>query len=141
MERAGRLGLIAGLAAVLLGSGFAAWRLWRQGVDAERALVIPGDGERITVEVVNQTGLDGLAREVTRRLRRAGIDVVRYGSARDSSLDSTTIVVRRGDSTAAARVRKALGLGRITVERDPRLLLDASVLVGPDLARSLGFHP
>ncbi len=93
------------------------------------------------VEVVNQTGADGLAREVTRRLRRAGIDVVSFGSARDSSLDSTTIVVRRGDSTAAIRVRNALGLGRIAVDRDPRLLLDASVLVGPDLARALGFHP
>ncbi len=102
---------------------------------------IPGEGERVTVEVVNQTGIDGLAREVVRRLRRAGIDVVDYGSARDSTADSTTIVIRRGDSTAAARVREALGLGRIRMDPDPRLLLDASVLVGPDLARSLGFHP
>ena len=76
-----------------------------------------------------------------RRLRRAGIDVVNYGSARDSTADSTTILIRRGDSTAAARVRQALGLGRIRVDLDPRLLLDASVLVGPDLARSLGLHP
>ena len=97
--------------------------------------------ERVTVEVVNQTGADGLAREVVRRLRRAGIDVVNYGSARDSTADSTTILIRRGDSTAAAPVRQALGLGRIRVDLDPRLLLDASVLVGPDLARSLGFHP
>jgi hypothetical protein len=95
----------------------------------------------VVVEVVNQTGIDGVAREVARRLRRAGIDVVDYGSARDSSTDSTTIVIRRGDSTAAIRVREALGLGRIRMEPDPRLLLDASVLVAPDLARALGFHP
>lgn len=141
MERAGRLGLIGGLLVLLAGGGIAAWHLWRQGAGADAALPIPGEGERLTVEVVNQTGIDGLAREVARRLRRAGIDVVDYASARDSTADSTTIVIRRGDSTAAARVREALGLGRIRVDIDPRLLLDASVLVGPDLARSLGFHP
>jgi hypothetical protein len=127
---------------LLVGGGFAAWRLRREGVRADRPLPIPGDGgARVTVEVVNQTGADGLAREVTRRLRGAGIDVVDYSSARDSSADTTTIVIRRGDSTAAIRVRQALGLGRIRVDPDPRLVLDASVLVGPDLARALGFHP
>jgi hypothetical protein len=78
---------------------------------------------------------------VAGRLRRAGIDVVDYGTARDSAADTTTIVIRRGDSTAAIRVRQVLGVGRIRVDPDPRLLLDASVLVGPDLARALGFHP
>ena len=141
MERAGRLGLIGGLLVLLAGGAFATWHPWRQGVGADGALPVPGEGERLTVEVVNQTGIDGLAREVARRLRRVGIDVVDYASARDSTADSTTIVIRRGDSTAAARVREALGLGRIRVDIDPRLLLDASVLVGPDLARSLGFHP
>ncbi len=102
---------------------------------------IPGEQGQVVVEVLNATAVDGLAREVARRLRRAGIDVVNYGSERDSTLDSTTIVIRRGDSTAAREVRQVLGLGRVRVERDPRLLVDASVLVGPDLARALGFHP
>lgn len=114
----------------------------RDAYDPSRTpAVIPGEGPGVVVEVFNATAADGLAREVTQRLRRAGIDVVGYGSARDSSLDSTTIVVRRGDSTAALQVREVLGLGRIALERDPRLLLDASVLIGPDLARALGFHP
>jgi hypothetical protein len=126
----------------LVGGGFAVWRLWRHGAGADQPLPIPGDaGERVMVEVVNQTGADGLAREVASRLRRAGIDVVAYGSARDSSADTTTIVIRRGDSTAAIRVRQVLKLGRIRLDPDPHLLLDASVLVGPDLARALGFHP
>lgn len=140
MERPGRLALIAAVAAV---ATVAAVRWMRRGDhDSSRTpAVIPGEGDRVVVEVLNATAADGLAREVTRQLRWAGIDVVGYGSARDSSLDSTTIVVRRGDSTAALRVRQALGLGRISLERDPRLLLDASVLIGPDLARTLGFHP
>ena len=117
--------------------------LWvRRGeAPAGPPLEVPGERISVVVEVLNATAVDGLAREVTRRLRRAGIDVVGYGSARDSLLDSTTIVVRRGDSSAARTVRQALGLGRVVVNRDPRLLLDASVLIGPDLARALGFHP
>jgi hypothetical protein len=139
LERVGRFVLIAVvMAAVVTAAG-----LWmrRDGGGSQTQAVVPGEGKLVVVEVLNATAADGLAREVTRRLRRAGIDVVDYGSARDSSLDSTTIVVRRGDSTAARQVRQALGLGRIAVDHDPRLLLDASVVIGPDLARALGFHP
>ncbi|MBI2615898.1 MAG: LytR C-terminal domain-containing protein [Gemmatimonadetes bacterium] len=139
MERAGRFTLIAAIAVAVA----AAAVLWSQRDDGGSRTpdVIPGEGTTVVVEVLNATTADGLAREVARRLRRAGIDVVGYGSARDASLDSTTIVVRRGDSTAARQVRQALGLGRIAVDYNPRLLLDASVLIGPDLARALGFHP
>lgn len=104
-------------------------------------LPIPGEGEHIVVEVLNTTETDGLAREITRRLRRAGIDVVSFGSSRERPVDSTTILIRRGDSTAALRVREALGLGRIRAEPDGRLLLDASVLLGPDAARAIDIHP
>ncbi len=139
MERTGRYVLIGAVAVALAVAAV----LWTRRGEPESGppAVIPGEGTSAVVEVLNATTADGLAREVTRRLRRAGIDVVSYGSARDSSLDSTTIVVRRGDSTAARQVRQALGLGRIAVDRNPRLLLDASVLIGPDLARALGFHP
>jgi hypothetical protein len=104
-------------------------------------LRIPGERPGAVIEVWNATGTDGLAREVARRLRRAGLDVVNYGSQRDSTLDSTTIVVRRGDSSVALQVRRVLGLGRIRVQPDARLLVDATVLVGPDLARLLRLQP
>jgi len=139
LERVGRFVLI-GVVAVAVAVAAVLWML-RSGDASGNQGAVPGEGEAVMVEVLNATAADGLAREVTRRLRRAGIDVVDYGSARDSSLDSTTIVVRRGDSTAARQVRKALGLGRIAMDLDPRLLVDASVLIGPDLARLLGFHP
>jgi LytR cell envelope-related transcriptional attenuator len=139
LERVGRAGLIAALLAlVAVGAG---WWIWRRPAGSRSALVIPGADVHATVEVLNGTEIDGLAREVTRRLRRAGIDVVNFGSGTDTTLDSTTILVRRGDSTAALRVRRALGLGRVLVRPDPRLLLDVSVLVGQDLAAALGFHP
>jgi len=99
------------------------------------APVIPGEnGPAVTVEVLNGSGIDGLARDVTRRLRRRGIDVLYFGSAAETSRDSTVILIRRGDSLAAVAVRKALGTGRIAVQLDPQRLLDASVIVGRDAA-------
>lgn len=96
--------------------------------------VIPGEGRNtVVVEVLNATEVDGLAREVARRLRRQGIDVVYFGSENRRDLDSTRIVVRRGDTTVARPIREALGLGLVSSELDARLLLDASVIVGRDL--------
>ena len=106
---------------------------------------IPGDrGPAITVEVLNASGKAGEARVGTRLLRRAGIDVVFFGNAAASGLDSTRIIVRRGDTKPAERVRAALGQGRIEVQLDSSKLLDVSVLLGADFSASnssLDFHP
>jgi hypothetical protein len=139
LERAGRAGLIVALGVLVVGA--AGWWIWQRPAGSQTSPVIPGEDVHVTVEVLNGTPIDGLAREVTSRLRQAGIDVVSYGSGADTTLDSTTIIVRRGDSTAALPVRRALGLGRVVVARDPRLLLDVSVLAGRDLATALGLHP
>lgn len=126
--------LVLGLAAavVLAGGG---WWAARRVADDRQELPIPGTGQRVTVEVLNGTRIDGLARAATRRLRRRGIDVVYFGTAAEDTVETTLIVVRRGDNTAAARVREALGTGRVVVQPDPRLLLDVSVLLGVDAGR------
>ncbi len=93
------------------------------------------------VEVLNSTDVDGLARAVTRRLRREGVDVVYYGTLRDSTPDSTRIVIRRGDSAYARTVRRILGTGRIEVRPAPDLLLDVTVILGTDAARLVNFDP
>lgn len=105
------------------------------------AYPIPGEGDRVIVQVLNAAGADGLARETTRRLRRRGFDVVDYGTASLDTLSVTRIIIRRGDSTPAGRVRDALGAGEIVAEPDPRLLVDVSVLVGRDLAPPLHLDP
>jgi len=104
-------------------------------------LRIPGEDITATVEVLNGTSVDGLARTLTGRLRRAGIDVVFFGSARGEERDSTLILVRRGDSTVADPIRDVLGAGLITVELDSLLLLDVTVLLGRDLAGTRGITP
>jgi hypothetical protein len=104
-------------------------------------LNIPGDvGPRVTVEVINTIPVDGLARDVTARLRRVGLDVVSFGSGGEA-LSVTQILVRRGDSTAGLRVRRALGVGKVRIVPDAALLLDVSVLVGADLPGALKLHP
>lgn len=115
------------------------------GGDGNRTRPIPGErGPAITVEVLNANGRAGDARVGTRLLRRAGIDVVYFGNADESTLDSTRIIVRRGSANVGERVRAALGQGRVMIQLDSARLLDVSVLLGADFspARSrLDFHP
>lgn len=104
---------------------------------------IPGDrGHAITVEVLNASGRPGSARVGTRLLRQAGIDVVFFGNAPSpeagATLDSTRIIVRRGDAKVGERVRAALGQGRVEVQLDSGKLLDVSVLLGMDFASTAG---
>lgn len=135
MERAGRLIGILVAAVLVIGLGVLGWRWRTHGPTSGSAYPIPGaEGPHLRVEVLNTTQVDGLARDVTERLRRHGIDVVNFGSASSPDTDSTRIVVRRGDSTAGVRVRDALGMGRVTEQPDPQLLLDVTVLVGADAA-------
>jgi len=106
------------------------------GGDSSQSRPIPGDrGPAITVEVLNANGRGGDARIGTQRLRRAGMDLVYFGNASESGLDSTRIIVRRGAEKVGERVRAALGQGRVEVQLDSAKLLDVSVLLGLD------FHP
>ena len=127
---------------IALGALFAAVAC---GGDGTRTPPIPGDrGSAITVEVLNANGRSGDARVGTRLLRRRGIDVVYFGNADSSILDSTRIIVRRGSAKVRDQVRAALGLGRVEIDLDSSKLLDVSVLLGADFAppRSrLDFHP
>lgn len=124
------------LVALLAALGAAAWHFGRSA-GAPASYPVPGEGARITVEVLNGSGVDGLARDVTRALRHHGVDVVSFGTATEANVDSTRIIVRRGDSTKALAVRQALGFGQVVVDPDPKLLLDVTVLVGAD---ATGLH-
>ncbi len=129
LERRSAVWLISGLVVVLLLGG-GAWWLSRARSEERDGPRIPGEGRRITVEVLNGTEVDGLAREMTRRLRARGIDVVFFATADQTGQDSTNIIVRGEDATVGDAVRQGLGVGRITIDPDPRLLLDVTVVLG-----------
>ncbi len=92
---------------------------------------IPGLEIAGQVEVLNGTSIGGLARSVTRSLRMAGVDVVFFGTHRPE-IDTTKILIRNGDSALAEVVRARIGHGVVESARDPRLLVDVTVLLGAD---------
>jgi hypothetical protein len=124
-------GLLAVVAVVSL-----AWILTDRAAGGRADYGVPGSRLPFTVEVLNGTDVDGLARRATLHLRRAGLDVVFYGTSADSA-DSTTIIIRGTDPAAGDAVRDALGVGQIRVDPDPRLLLDVTVVVGRDAVGAL----
>lgn len=135
---------VSRVAAVLALVAVAATVWWLVGRDrvGRKEYPVPGEGkQRITVEVLNASGVDGLARVATMHLRERGIDVVFYGTASIDTLRVTRILARQGDAAAAERVRDALEIGEIADEPDARLLLAVSVYLGRDAAAALGFRP
>jgi len=133
--------LIVGVSAVLIVGAAALWAAVRRQPSVVPQSRIPGGEDRITVEVLNASALNGLARDVTRRLRRAGIDVVFVGDAPGPPIDSTRILVRRGDSLNARPIQNVLRLGRIVLQPDAQRLLDVTLLLGADAAAPLNRRP
>lgn len=136
--RRGRVVVVALIAAGLVLAVFAAWLRVRERPAAARLLErsIPGEGDRVVVEVLNTTKVLGLARAATHRLRDGGIDVVAVGSDTGAALESTHVLVRRGALEAGERVAAVLGVGRPRMLPEPARLVDVTVRLGRDfLAR------
>lgn len=134
--RATLLVLAVALAVVLVGLGPG------QRVSEDRALeggppMTPG-GDRVTVDVRNAGGVDGLARMATDHLRGAGFDVVSLGNARTFGHDATAVIDRVGDPEKAAAVARALGVQRIASEPDSNLYVDVTVRLGSDWSPPAG---
>lgn len=87
---------------------------------------------RVRVEVLNASGISGLARRGTERLRARGFDVVYYGNARGFASDSSLVLDRVGDPDHAARVAEALGIEIVRTLPDTTLYLDVTVVLGSD---------
>lgn len=115
-------------------------RAGRGDLVAGHAWAVPSGADRVIVEVLNGTSKPGLARVGTRVLRRGGIDVLFFGNA-DSTVDSTRIIVRRGDPKRAETIRKVLGQGKISVAVDTLRRVDATVVLGGDFRGPAEIHP
>ena len=124
-----------------LGAGAGVWSLLgrRAPQEALNAPVVRVRGH-VTAEVLNGSGRLGLARVATRALRKAGVDVVYFGTA-DDSVRETEVLARRGDVAVAARIAKVLGAGRIRVATDTLLRVDVTVRLGVDYRPPPGVRP
>ncbi len=140
-HRRGRVVVVGLIALGLAGAAFAGW--WHVRASARSALAgrqVPGERDRVVAEVLNTTRAIGLARAATRALRDAGIDVVYFGSDTGTVADSTVVLVRRGSAGAAARVARALGVGRVRQLPDSGRLVDVTVRLGSDFASHVNAH-
>jgi hypothetical protein len=86
----------------------------------------------VRVEVLNGSGVAGLARIATRQLRAEGFDVVYFGNAPRFDHTRSHVLCRTGDTLAARAVAAAIGIDSVRTEIDPRLLLDVTVVLGRD---------
>ena len=126
---------------LLLGVAGGAWGLLRRrGEHPAAAPIQVPQPVGITVEVLNGSGRRGLARTATRVLREQGFDVLTFGTLNDT-VRVTEVLARRGDSLAAARVVKALGVGMARVALDTLLRLDVTVRLGADYAPPPAIRP
>jgi hypothetical protein len=131
---------------VLIGAGvlllaFLAVRWSAPSALPDHAFPIPGDSPRLLVEVLNGSGKAGLARTATRALRRGGLDVVFFGNADGGEATVTQLLVRRGDSTAARRAARLLGVGAIAWKPDSTRRVDVTVILGADYEPPADVHP
>ena len=133
---------IAGVAAVLVVTLLILLRPGgapaRRGVDLDSVVAeLPPLSRRVTVEVLNASGVEGLARVGMARLRRVGLDVVGTGNATAAQREAgaTVVLVRRGDSTGAGRVLTAYPKAIIRDEPATTPLVDLTVVLGTDAVK------
>ena len=136
-HRRGRVVVLALIALGLAAGALAVW--WHVRAARSEGVNRPVPGERVHVvaEVLNTTRAVGLARAATRVLRDAGIDVVYFGSDTGAVADSTLVLLRRGNLSAAAKVARALGVGAVRQAPDSSRLVDVTVRLGGDFAARL----
>ncbi len=89
--------------------------------------------DRVKVEVLNGSGVAGLASKVGDMLKEKGYDVVRIGNAESSAeYTSTHIYDRKGQGDNAKEIAEILDVEEFKVERDDDAIADVTVILGKD---------
>ncbi len=93
---------------------------------------VPVAEERVRVEVLNGSGVPGVAALARDHLRDQGFDVVFFGNAPSFDREGSVVLDRVGSPGLAEGVARALGIAEVETEPDSSLLLDVSVILGQD---------
>ncbi|MFZ9759842.1 MAG: LytR C-terminal domain-containing protein [Candidatus Kapaibacteriota bacterium] len=85
----------------------------------------------IQLNIINATGVQGLAKKATNYFRDRGFDVVEISTS-DSLQDDSYVIDHLSDTVSARNVAHALGLADSTIRHDydTNLYLRASVVLG-----------
>lgn len=96
-------------------------------------LLFPGGADRPKVEILNGSGVPGLAGAVTERVVPHGYRVVLTGNAAQFGLEETLVVLQDERlRREAERLVEILGTGEIRMARNPVSLVDVSLVIGSD---------
>ena len=95
------------------------------------------------VEILNGTGVDGLASQARTYLATRGVDVLATGNSTSRDEPKSRVLSRTGDLVTARRVAAVLGIRdhQVMAAPQPDLLLDATVVLGADYHTLLPFLP
>ena len=97
-----------------------------------RDVGVPTVDDRIRVEVLNGSGVAGVAGRATERLRQHGLDVVYFGNEASFGRDSSVVLDRTQREGALETVSESLEIHATRVDPDPSRLVDVTVLLGRD---------
>lgn len=89
-----------------------------------------------SVLVLNGSGIPGAASKAAMLLIEAGYKIFNVRNADSFNYENTKIEVYGIDESEALKVKAVLGFGEITVKKAANDLIDISVIVGSDFARS-----
>jgi hypothetical protein len=124
--------LLVGLIALLYAGSL--WRVEKpRPPSTPAALAVPTSD--VEVQVLNESGLPGMALRVTRFLRERGFDVVETGNGSRVSLPETEVVVRGDDMELGARIARSLNCSIVRSDKDADQLVDVTVFIGKDIER------
>jgi len=129
--RAALLCLAVGAVALLLGSSLVQW-IPEATTPAAPVLSPRAEDGRVTVDVRNAGGVDGMARSVTDYLRGAGFDVVAVGNAGSFDQKKSVVIDRVGNLEPASRVAEVLAIDSVISEPDLNLFVDVTVRLGAE---------
>ena len=93
---------------------------------------VPTLEDRIRVEVLNGSGVPGVAGQATQLLRDQGFDVVYFGNESSFARDSSVVLDRTQRDGALKMVSRSLGITAARIDLDASLLVDVTVLLGGD---------
>lgn len=90
-----------------------------------------GGNEEFRIEVLNGTGMRGLAQVATLSLRRRGIDVIETGNADRFSYESSVLIARKKGADVE-KLGKILGCSNVVEQLRRGTLEDATLILGAD---------
>ena len=93
---------------------------------------VPTLEDRIRVEVLNGSGVPGVAGQATELLRDQGFDVVYFGNESSFARDSSVVLDRTQRDGVLEMVSRSLGIAAARTDLDASLLVDVTVLLGGD---------